>query len=699
VRKVDFIICIHNHQPVGNFEWVVEEAYEKSYLPLLRTLEEFPNIRVCLHNSGCLLEVLGRTHPEYLDMLKAFVRRGQAEILTGGFYEPILSMIPEQDRVGQICALTEYLDRHLGARARGMWVAERVWEPDYPSSIVRAGVDYTVLDDYHFLSAGLGIGDLEGYYLTEDSGLVLRVFPGSKKLRYLIPFRHPSETLSFFKSLAATDGSRLAVFADDGEKFGVWPGTYEHVHKNGWLRAFLTMLSENRSWLRTRTFSEYMDLCPAKGRVYLPTAAYAEMMEWALPYDSRQSYSRVLERYGEDGEVVRFIRGGFWRNFLAKYPESNFMRARMLHARRRIELLDHDDKAYREALDEVWKAQCNCAYWHGVFGGLYLPHLRNAVYEHIIKAEAKARGAVGSTGLSVHLDDIDMDLADEVLIEDDSLFACIDPVAGGSVVELDLREIGFNLINTLARHRETYHRKILNSSEHKGKGVASIHDIARRADKEIEGVLFYDRARKACFVDHLLPEHTTLEALYKSREKEVLPLYSKPYEARISGQGRESVVTLLGRAPWEGYDDVMLGKRFSFPSEGVIECTYSIKGVLEALGNCILAVEFNFSLLDAGSGKKRYFCREYDITDPSLDSRGVIEGASDFGIVDQDLGIRIGLQVSRPCSFWRFPIETVSVSEGGFERICQSSCLISSWPMTQALSDWGVDFRLEVGAI
>src|SRR5260370_24127362 len=39
------------------------------------------------------------------------------------------------------------------------------------------------------------------------------------------------------------------------------------------------------------------------------------------------------------------------------------------------------------ARQELYRAQCNCPWWHGAFGGLYLPHLRNAAYQHLIAAD------------------------------------------------------------------------------------------------------------------------------------------------------------------------------------------------------------------------------------------------------------------------------------------------------------------------
>ena len=76
-----------------------------------------------------------------------------------------------------------------------MWLAERVWEPHLPETIAEAGINHVVVDDFHFKMAGLRDDELDGYYLTEEQNGIVRIFPGSERLRYLIPFHPPEETI------------------------------------------------------------------------------------------------------------------------------------------------------------------------------------------------------------------------------------------------------------------------------------------------------------------------------------------------------------------------------------------------------------------------------------------------------------------------------------------------------------------------
>jgi len=312
---------VHNHQPVGNFDHVVAEATERAYAPLLDRLIARPEVRLTAHFTGNLLEWLRERAPATFDRLATVVARGQVELLTGGFYEPILSILPDGDKRGQIARLSEFIRAHFGVRPRGMWLAERVWEPHLPGPLSAVGVEYVLVDDRHFALGGLDPEAIGGYYLTEDQGQRLRVFPISQRLRYLIPFADVEASLDY---LASRRGAvPVLTVVDDGEKFGVWPGTYTHVYEHGWLDRFFDRLLAT-SWLSLTTFSDVVDRLPAIDRVYLPTASYREMGEWALLAPAGRELltaRRELSALADGERLQGLLRGGFWRAFLMKYPE------------------------------------------------------------------------------------------------------------------------------------------------------------------------------------------------------------------------------------------------------------------------------------------------------------------------------------------------------------------------------------------
>ena len=311
-------MALHFHQPVDNFDSVFKEAYEKSYKPFIDILENFPDIKVTLHYSGSLLEWIESNRPELIKRIAGLVANGQVEMMTGGFYEPIVCVIPRRDSIGQISMLTEYIKNKFHTEAEGMWLTERIWEPHLPSLLHDSGIKYLIIDDIHFRYAGLLENQLYGYYSTEDEGKVVYLFPSSERLRYSIPFREVHETIDYLNSVATEEGDRVLVYGDDGEKFGLWPDTYDWVYNQKWLERFFEALRRESSWINVTTIGEVSKNTRSHGRVYIPTASYREMMEWALPNESGVHFENVLQdirNSGKEGYYAPFIRGGFWRNF------------------------------------------------------------------------------------------------------------------------------------------------------------------------------------------------------------------------------------------------------------------------------------------------------------------------------------------------------------------------------------------------
>ncbi|CAN5534103.1 hypothetical protein BH20CHL7_BH20CHL7_04410 [soil metagenome] len=164
--RISLALALHNHQPVGNFGWVLAEVHGQAYEPMLAALERHPGVRLSLHYSGPLLAWLAAERPAFLERVGALAGRGQVEIMGGGHYEPVLTSLPERDRIGQLRRMADELEGRFGRRPQGAWLAERVWEPDLPSSLVATGYQWTILDDAHFRAAAIPEEDLWGPYTT-----------------------------------------------------------------------------------------------------------------------------------------------------------------------------------------------------------------------------------------------------------------------------------------------------------------------------------------------------------------------------------------------------------------------------------------------------------------------------------------------------------------------------------------------------
>jgi alpha-amylase/alpha-mannosidase (GH57 family) len=488
---IKFAFYIHNHQPVGNFDEVFEYAYGHSYLPFLKTLMKHKTIKCGIHNSGTLLDWIFKRHPEYFELLRDLVKKGQIEILTSAYAEPILSLIPKKDAIDQIKYFNDFLYKNFNYQPKGLWLTERIWEPGLISILIDTGIEYTLLDDTHFLYAGLEHKDLYSYFTTEDEGRKLKIFPISMRLRYLIPFRPIEETIKYLKEEETKKDDCVKTLGDDGEKFGVWPGTYNWVHKEGWFEEFLTRM-ENETWIETCFLHNIADEAPA-GRIYLPTSSYEEMGKWVLPPKLGREYEELKRNV--DGKYYRLIQGGYFKNFLRKYPEANIMHKRMLHVSKNI-----DNNL--DAKLSLWRGQCSCAYWHGIFGGIYLPHLRESIYENLIEAENF------KTNKLLKFDDFDVDGEEEIIYSDEEFFVVLKPKSA-SFIEFDDRRRKMNILNYLGRREEKYHQNL--PQETTNADVRSIHEIYRSKEKNLTDYLIYDRYERRFGLDRMLDKKPGVE--------------------------------------------------------------------------------------------------------------------------------------------------------------------------------------------
>jgi alpha-amylase len=735
LNEVRFVFCIHNHQPVGNLPGVFEDAYKRAYLPMLEAIESFPDIKVVVHNSGPLLEWYEEHAPEYIDRLRALAVAGQAELLSGGFYEPILSSIPERDALGQIAMMTSYVSDRFQTTPRGMWLAERVWEPTLPGTIGRAGVEYVPLDDYEFRLAGLEDADLVGSFMTDDRGVGVRVFPISKKLRYSIPFAEPSETIDLLRGLSERDRDLVAVFGDDGEKFGVWPGTHHHVYAGGWLRRFFCTLMENRDWLRTSTFAEVCDEVPPRGRVYLPTSSYPEMMEWALPTPARRAFEDFRARIHDDGldeELGPFVSGGTWRGFFAKYEESNLMLRKMLRVSDKVaraeraaayasgagELTDcflaqdvsleaPETGTIEAARRELWRGQCNCAYWHGIFGGLYLPHLRSAVYEHLIRGERHLDEAREDAWDDLEVLDHDMDGRDEVVLESDKANVYVAPARGGAIFELDVRDADWNLLATMSRYEEAYHRDMPDveassaeiesgagapdpSEEGGASPVRSIHGGLSVKEAGLRHLASGDGHPRWAAVDHLLDPDLAAQALdWRKREWTAIERGDfawSPYEyeaARREGAVGASMFRKGRFASGSTSMDVVLRKSVWLSSDGGVSVEYEIEA--EEQTELVLASEWSLAFL---TGEPEWvFLGVGDTERLDVRKTRVIDDLARAVFTDRLRGRRLVIECEPSASLWTRPLQTASQSEAGLERVFQGLGLVAAWPVATGGGD------------
>ena len=704
--RVSLALVIHNHQPVGNFGWVIEDVYEHAYEPLLGALERHPRIRLGLHYTGPLLAWLVAQRPEAVERIRALADRGQIEIVGGGFYEPILVALPDRDRHGQLVRMADELERVFGRRPAGAWLAERVWEPSLPYDLAAAGYGWTVLDDSHLRAASVPEDAMWTAFTTDDRGRRLTVFGTEQGLRYRIPFRPVEDVLSYLHERVTEDGHFVGMMGDDGEKFGSWPGTYDYCWaREHWVERMFEGI-EGSDWLAMVTPSEWLASHPPTTRIYVPDASYVEMTEWALPPAETPVFVNLLETARETGDpAARYLRGGFWRNFAARYREINELHKQMLRVSEKVHGMGTVGATeHARAEDHLYQGQSNDCYWHGLFGGIYIPHMRMATLSHLIAAEDLADDAAAAEGarpFGAALVDTDLDAIDEVLVTLCGQTVIVDLAEGGALSSWDLRATRLALGSVLRRRSEAYHAKLIaherldmapqggvvpaDAREAASGEPKTIHDIVTTKEPGLSRLLCYDRHERRSGLVHLLPADgaTSVEDLIGARYSELGDFVDQPYqvgklsaeEVLVSRSG--SVVAGGAPAPLEVEKTYRFGGGRLDPS---LELEVALSNPGDQAVEFELAVEWNVNLLGGGHNPAAFY--ELAGERSPHDASGEVASADGIAFGNDYEGARIEASVDSPARLTWYPVETVSNSEAGFERVYQGSSLLFRWPVT-----------------
>jgi alpha-amylase len=610
-------LVFHNHQPVGQLPWAFEDAWRDSYAPFLDELEKHPGVRVALHYTGPLLDWMTDYRPDTIERVRDFVARGQVEVLAGGYYEPILAIWPREDQIAQLEMLRDRVKSLFGSQPQGMWLAERVWEPQLPDPIAAAQLGYTFVDSTVFEAAEVSEAAQHGFYTARHDGSKVQVFPINQTLRHRIPWEPVENAIDYLRAVHKEAGAdAIAVFADDGEKFGAWPGTFDYIFTKGWLETFFTEIEANADWLQTVTPREYLQQHPSLGEVSLAAGSYSEMQEWS---------------------------GGNWRNFLERYSESRDLYEEVMRTRNELTGGNPPNARPRNiaSYDCILRAQSNDAYWHGVFGGLYLRHLRQAVYEWTARARAGY---------------------EPIKIDDNGLaFASLRnqrigvKAQGGQIFQWISTSAKHNLLSTLRRYPESYHR----------------------ADGQESIVDWYPRGAA---IDHFFGDDVTPESFSAASFSEEGDFVSEPWQIQ-SGENSKKCVLELKRdgGVWHAgtHHPLTIAKTFTL-SRGTDEV--KVRYVLENKGSETLnlwwANEWNIAVSGAELPERHYHADNHKKR-LSLEKLATFDSVINPIVGDRWLQLWLEWKFNDSPALWHVPIETISQKEGGeIERTHQSSAFV-----------------------
>ncbi|MBI9099860.1 MAG: DUF1926 domain-containing protein [Spirochaetaceae bacterium] len=670
MKKVKLIFGTHNSISPSTDDKEIEDIYQKAYKPFLTTLYNFPEISAVLYYSGPLLEWFEKNHPEFNTVLNEMVDKKQVELLGGGFYEPVLSLIPAQDRIGQIEMMTTYLRKSFGKRARGCWLPGRIWEPSLASVLRSSGIDYTFLDDTHFEAAGYTGNDLFKPIITEDQGKTVTVFPISRNIMSGFGKIVPRKIIEDICNDRSSDNKIVVIFPN-GRQIGYENG-YSFSINHQWLESFLNELKNNKKnieLVHPGRFVRQTKNSINKG--YFPCTSYGEIMKWVLPSEKQKEFDKITANLTEMGIESKWIYGGFFRQFLSKYRESNFLYSKMMHVSILTSQVRGDKYKKKAAKDELWKGQSNLAYWHGNQGGLYNPGIRHNAYKALIDSEKITREkGIFKTSLSAI--DYDMDGEKEFLYQGHVTNAYVHR-KGAVLFEYDHISSCWNYLNTLARYPEPYH-----------------NDEITQAG--------YDSYGRHAFIDHFIDKNESVVNFSNMTYTEQGSFIDDYYESvDYDREHRKVTFIAIGTVVKDGYEyNIEIQKKYTFKRSS-IDVDYQIKNLSLHKAELCFGSEVNLSFKNDDDNKAKIFHIKDEFKDEIPSDKVEHEMVEQLLTYDQFNQTDVSLLLSKPAEMWTFPVYTYSRGSGRIEKNYQSSCYVPRWTF-KLLKDeiWNVSLTLRI---
>ncbi|MDR0723521.1 MAG: DUF1925 domain-containing protein [Treponema sp.] len=630
-----FILGSHYHIPYGVGDDEFEAAYKTNLKPFVSTLYKYPKIQATLHYSGVLLYWLEKVHPEFFMLLEDLVSRKQIELLGGGFYEPMMPLIPLSDKIGQIEMLTTYLRKHFGKRPQGCRLPALAWEPHIVGPLSTCGMGYTFLEERQFTLAGVAAGVIEPC-ITEDQGKLITIFPVSNRFKEAFAQRRASLVLEDWvaeQDRGDTEPVQNPVSGGGKKLICVFPE-----------QLFAEKDASESAEMRFHRFFEDLSHFESRIEFTSPGKLFKGLRGLKKIYFPVSEETGVLSEGRVSNPAVR--------QFLIDYPEANHIYAKMMFTHVLINQLRGDKSRKRIAREELWKAQGFDVFCPGVYGGVCRHSIRKAAYKALLEAEKISREQNSFIPSVLHFD-FDLDGEGEYLFRN-GYINCYIQLEGASVFELDYLPKVWNYLDTFALG-----------------------------------------FRRTGFADYLVaPELTfqdALEGVLQGPEARFTHRYcgGEPFELVSMDKEHEQVHFRLPVHPGLPYGNIELEKRYQIRKD-TLKVTYVLinRGTETETGRLIPSLDLSFPgegelfvrLVKLQAAQSTVTPTHEEPETSSFALEGTITDAA--GITLEDLKNEVFITLRSDLNFdaWIMPIRTSCRIQGALHRMYQSTCIMPIRP-------------------
>ena len=639
--------------PSGEIDLRFESVYQTAFKPFITAIYNRPEMLVTLYYAGSLLKRLEKKHPEFHMVLNELISRKNIEILGGGYWEPMLPLIPTPDKVGQIEAMTTYLRKKFGKRSHGGWIPGQIWEMHLTSSFHTSGMDYVFLSERAF--PGVPGFRPNAPVIAENQGKTILVFPIMDSLTEQFLKVPPEHIVDSLEKLKTEKGKEVvATLILDGLTLGAGD-LHTICYEGKWLERFFDAVVKAKEWLECVHPGRYLrntDL--PRERVYIPAPTYDSLMHWFQGNQPSQNKPGLVNTStslnGRTGKSLQDRPQASYREFLAKYRESGLLYAKMMHVEVLTNQLRGDKYRKKNAKEELWRGQEHYAYWHGPNGGIYNSRLRHNTYSALIEAEkaTRERGIFKAALTSV---DFDMDGNKEYLYSGLNFNAYIHPV-GGVLFELDYLPVSRNYLATFSRYRENYHLK---ATVERG----------------------YDSYPRHAFLDHILDSREKLADFERGSYRKPSKLPGKRYRT-LDLERDPPRVSLACNAMLNKEEALDICKTFSF-RRGSLLVDYTFTNLSRGKLSFLWGSEINLALSEDAEMRSVFLNVAELPPAGGVQERGSDKGVNSWAVLDRERGVVMDFQLSETAELWRSLVFVDYRAGSELQRNYQSNFFMPRW--------------------
>ena len=411
----------------------LEKEYQKVYKPLVKFLFAHPDFHFTFYFAGPSLQFYKKKKSEFITLLKQLSERNQIELLGGGFYDPVLSLLYAADRNGQLDLLSSEIRQTIGKRPRGASLFADCWDCSLVNNLSTCGIEFVTLDSSCIPPKKLRYVPL----IMSNLGKSIEIIPLYQNFLpdsdvpcedYISKINRAVEKACKKDSITQSATQRLISVQFNMDSI-------INLVEKDWFSNFSKLISGDGS-ITASTCIEYRAASNIREPAFIPAGISRQISKWiSRPFienETRQNYQQTVY------------------DFMETYPVSQELYNRILYVSMLVNQYKKDKMRKNSARERLWQAQNGFSLLCSLNGAFSHSIHRQQAYKILMEAEKILREDENFSE-TFSCFDYDCDGLNEYVCKMKNYFACIN-TESGAIRELDTVKNSGNYADNISRN-------------------------------------------------------------------------------------------------------------------------------------------------------------------------------------------------------------------------------------------------------